>query len=228
MPINSHIEDPASGRCATVSQTALHIVSHPAPPTHLGPGLEIIPFRSFFTTAAGSSDLIVDGSSVPVEFSVGANLISDQNRDRYITTISILLSDSGLEAGLFGALATLTNGLSFEFFHPAIGTVVIDDAIKRNVDFIRLALGQPPVAVAGTGAEYTIGQVSAAPDKAEAYIPVIDLRRTFGLDVGNSGGVRLPAGSEAKLTFCVRDALAGLVEFNIIAYGFEHLLDAYA
>jgi hypothetical protein len=217
MPLKSQIESPSTGEVARVSQGALHVLNHPSPPNDMGNTLELIPYRAFFTTSAGSSDLIVDGSSTPVEFSIRAN--ATQNRDRYIKTISILLSDAGLEAGLFGALATLTNGLDFEFFDPAVGVVTIDGAIKRNVDFIRLGLGEP--AVAGlSGEEYIVGQVSAAPTKAEAYIPVIDLAATFGLEKG----VRLPAGSEARLTFRVNDALAGLVEFNIIGYGIEHIL----
>jgi hypothetical protein len=161
--------------------------------------------------------MIVDGSSTPVDFSITAN--ATQDRDRYIKSISVLLSDAGLEAGLFGALATLTNGLEFEFSTPQTGAITIDGAIKRNIDFIRLGLGQPAVSTVA-GEEYSIGQVSAAPGKAEAYIPVIDLSATFGMP----NGLRLPAKSEAKLTFRVNDALAGLVEFNIIAYGFEHIL----
>lgn len=221
MGIDSYVTGADSGKRAIVNQGALCVLPLDTPPTTLSNTLTTIPFRAFFETSAGSSDMIVDGSSIAVDFFVGANLVSDQNRDRYITTISVLLSDSGLEAGLFGALDTLTNGIDFEFFHPAVGTIVIDSAIKRNIDFIRLGLGQPAVSTVA-GEEYVIGQVSAAPGKAEAYIPVINLRETFGL----ARGVRFPAGSEAKLIFRVNDALAGLVEFNIIAYGFEHRLKA--
>ena len=217
MPVKVHLESPKTGELAKVSDGSLHVIVSETHPHDLGLKLGSIPYRAFFTTAAGSSSLIVDGSSAPVEFTVGAN--ATQDRDRYITNISVLLSDAGLEAGLFGALATLTNGMDFEFYDPSVGTITIDGAIKRNIDFVRLALGNP--AFAGTqNTAYIIGLVSATPTKAEAYIPNIDLTKTFGLP----NGLRLPAGSEAKLIFRVNDALAGLVEFNIIAYGHEHIL----
>jgi hypothetical protein len=216
MPIKALIEGSAGSGTAHVSQGSLHVIDHGTPPDNLGGALDILPFRQFLQTSAGSTDMAIDGTT-PVEFSVAANPAT--TRDRYITSISILLSDASMEAGLFGGIATLTNGLDFEFSDPSIGIVEIDSAIKRNIDFVRLALGAP--AFAGTqNTAFIVGLVSAAPTKDEAIIPVIDMRQTFGF----ARGLRLPAGSASKLTFRVNDDLTEITEFNIIAFGFEHIL----
>ena len=216
MSVKSQIEDSATSQTAMVSESSLHVIQHPAPPATLGTELEVIPFRQFFTTDAGSSDMAVNGAVTSVEFCLRANASLD--RDRYITTISVLLSDGTMDLSIFGGIGVLANGLDFEFNDPRIGTVVIDSGIVRNIDFMRLALGVPSV---GTGdAAFIAGAVSAPPTKDDAYLPVIDLNRTFGF----MPGLRLPARSTSELTFRVNDDLTGLTEFNIIAYGFERLL----
>jgi len=45
----------------------------------------------------------------------------------------------------------------------------------------------------------------------------MDLKETFGLMYG----LRLRRGTRDKLEFAVNDALAGLITFNIIAYGIQ-------
>lgn len=219
MPIKSSIEDAATSELAKVTQGSLQVINHQSPPHDQGP-TDMIPFRQLLTddgTPTGSSDMAVDGSVTPVEFSVTANLT--EGRDRYIRSLSILISDGSMDLSIFGGIGVLANGLDVEFFDPAHGAVIINSGITRNVDLVRSALGNPSF---GDDANaFKAGLVSAPPTKDDAYLPVIDIVALYGLP----RGIRFQAGSEGKILIRVNDDLTGLTEFNAIATGFEHILD---
>jgi len=158
-----------------------------------------VPFREFFVTDAGSSDMIVDGSATPVSFEIRARA----DIDCYIKTVSIKLADAGARFGLFGALGALTNGVKFIWESQSKGTVEID-TIKDNIELFRLS-SQAPLIIDLTGGG------------ADALLVNIDLADTFSMPYG----IRLRRGTKDKLCFVVRDALAGLDEYNTIGLGIE-------
>jgi hypothetical protein len=222
MPVKSALLDLATGETATVdSKQGLHVVNHAAPPNNQGFDEELLVFRQFLTVdglSGGSSDMVVDGTT-PVEFWVPAFQSTSAlgPRDRYITTLSFLLSDGTMDLSLFGGLAALSNGCKLSYFTPSLGTTVIEPSVIRNVDFMRLSNGQPSFGTAA--AAFLAGSVSAAPGKDDAYLPVIDFR-SYGLP----HGVRLPANSGAKIVFTIQDDLGELTQFDVVAQGFEHIL----
>jgi len=166
----------------------------------------VLPFRQYFTTdgdATGSEDMVV---TTDAEFSIKAK----QDRDIFIRTISVQISDNGAALDDFGALTALTNGVEFKFDSIDEGEVIIHEGIKTNLDFIRLGLGQPAF-----GAGTTAFKADISGGGADTYLPVIDLSATFGLP----WGIRLRKGSTDTLTFCVLDNLTGISTFNIIGYG---------
>jgi hypothetical protein len=63
-----------------------------------------------------------------------------------------------------------------------------------------------------TGTSVFLADVSGAGEKA--YLPKMDVVEQFGLPFG----IKLRKGTTDRLVFRVRDALAGLLVFNIIAY----------
>lgn len=181
------------------------------PPHDLGD--EILIFRDFLRTSAGSSDMrVLGGLGTPVDFFVAA----PDNADRYISSISIVISDAGVTPNGFGAGAALVNGVQM-FYSQVSTTVFIHDALRTNFDMIRLCQGKPSFGNAGTVFEVpgAIGLLS------DAYIPVLDIKEVFGLP----WGIRLRRGSVQRLTVCVRDNIVGigLDAFNMIAYGFDRL-----
>lgn len=166
-------------------------------------------FRQYFTddgTSSGSNDMLVDGSSVPVEFWIPAH----EDNDRYITKVSFLIADDSAALDEFGHITALTNGCEFEY-DRGYEIVTIHDALKTNFDFIRLCMGMPAF---GDGTSVFI-----APDisgKIEGVIPVFNF-----LEVMPPYGLKLDAGTTQRLTIKVNDDLSAPDAFNAIAYGFD-------
>ena len=158
-----------------------------------------IPFRVFFENSAGSSDMIVDGSATPVSFEINAS----PTVDRYIKTISIKLADAGARFNLFGALPALTNGVRFVWENQSEGTIIINE-IKDNIELFRLSNQTPTIVdISGGG--------------ADAIIVNINMSEVFSMPFG----IKLKKGTKDKICFVVRDALAGLDEYNTVGLGIE-------
>ena len=199
MSIVSQIKDgkgsPNKLKIGDEGELTVNVGTHPP----LDEDRSSIPFRSFFETSAGSSDMIVNGSVTNVSFEINAS----PTVDRFIKTISIKLADSGARFNLFGALAALTNGVRFVWESQSIGTVVIDE-IKDNVDIFRLSNQTPTIVdISGGG--------------ADALIVNINMSDIFSMPFG----IKLNKGTKDKLCFVVRDALAGLDEYNTVGLGIE-------
>lgn len=165
-------------------------------------------FRQYLKNEAGSSDMLVDGSTDNELFFISA----DVDDDIYITSLSFVIADAGSTLNKFGNIAALTNGCEF-FYESTSGNIVIHDALKTNFDFVRLCNGNPAFGD-GTGA-FRAGNVSGT---SEAYLPTFDTR-VFGFPFG----IRLRAGTEQRIALKIKDDCTGIDQFDIIAYGFRRL-----
>jgi len=172
--------------------------------------VEAYPFAQWFTDnglATGSNDLRVDGSTAPQQFYIAAR----QDFDIFIKTISVRISDAGANLDEFGALAALTNGVSFEYVSGEIGELVIQDQIQTNLDFIRLGISTPAL---GGGTDAFKADLSGG--GADTYLPIIDLSATFGFE----WGLHLRKGRLDRIQFTVNDDLsAGIDALNIRGFG---------
>lgn len=202
MALKVELVDPKNGHTANINgEGEINVVVHPHPPKNeVDAG---IPFRQYFQTAAGSNNMVV---TTTTEFSITA----DQTRDIYVKSASVLLADAGANLAEFGALTALTNGVKLEWITTDFGTSVIHEGIKDNLEFIRLAGGQPAF---GTGSSAFLADISGG--GADAYLPFIDFTMLFG----KPWGIRLRAGTRDRLTWTVQDNLTGITTFNIIGYG---------
>jgi hypothetical protein len=210
MSIKNRIWDAVTGNYLKINgEGEASVVVHPHPP--VDETVFAKPFRQFFTddgSSTGSSDMLVDGSSTSVDFYIEAK----PTVDVYIKTISVEIVDGSATLSEFGNLAALTNGIEFCHITNDFGTTVIDEAIKSNWDFIRLAAGNPSFGD-GAGAFRANNVVSTF----EGYIPVIDMATTFGLP----WGLRLRKGTKDRLQFKLRDNVSTMEAFDIIGYGIE-------
>jgi len=185
----------------------MHVRDNGLPP--FGDDLESRVYRDYFRDRFDGFDMRIDGATEIQDFTVKA----DQENDRYIKTISFVIADDGASLEDFGAINALTNGVQF-LYEDESGVVIINEALKTNWDFVRLAGGNPPF---GTGtSSFKAPNVEG---KVDAYIPVLNLSETFGLPYG----IRLKAGSSQKIIIRVRDNTSGVDSFNAIAYGFDRL-----
>lgn len=184
----------------------INVVTHTHPP--LNETSIAYPFRSYMKNSAGSSDMIVDGSVTPQNFYVAAN----SNRDIFIKCISWRLGDTGtMNLSTFGALSALTNGCELVYQNDALGEITIADQLKTNLAMVRLGTSTAPV---GTGADAFLLDVQSG-GAEDTYLPFMDMSQMFGFQ----WGLRLAKGSNDRLTFRIKDALAGLITFNAICYG---------
>ncbi len=173
-------------------------------------------FRQFLTNggwSGDSSNMIVNGSSTNVNFWAQADPITDRD----ITVLNFVIADNGnFLQNEFGDLGiVLTNGCRLFYTRGQGDEIDIHDALKTNFDFTRLALGRPAF-----GATSTTFRGTNFVGTAEAMMPVVDFKEFMP-----PFGIKLEAGSSQRITLRVRDALAGLVNFDCIAYGFDRLPD---
>lgn len=172
-------------------------------------------FRQFFTDdglRTGSNDMRVIGSlAAPLDFFIPAS----QDGDRYIDSISFVISDSGAGLNQFGTLPALTNGVELFYQDPTLGDVVVHDGIKSNFDLIRLC-GKGAPMIGGTLNAYRADKVVG---NSEGYIPILDFSEQFGIP----WGIKLPKGSNLKLIIRVKDDTTGVDGFDAIVYGFDKI-----
>jgi hypothetical protein len=205
--INTRLQD-GRGKANYVKvngEGELSVVVHPHPPRD--EEIEALPYRNYFENA-GSNDMIVNGATNYIDFSVEAN----GNFDIYIKSISLEIADGGSPAlNKFGSLTALTNGIGFYYFNQKEGEYEIHEGIKTNLEFIRIGVDTAGI---GTGADAFLADVSGG-GTSKSYLPTIDMAETFGLPYG----LRLRKGTTDKLIFRVNDNLTGLDRFTAIGYG---------
>ncbi len=210
MSIHSHIVGEDGQEAKVTTEGAISVVVHEHPYTDEMKLL--LPFRQYFTDnglSTGSNDMqVVASLASPQDFSISA--ISD--RDVYIKTISIEISDAGAALNEFGNISPLTNGVEFCWETQSEGTVIIHEQLQTNWDFVRLCAGNPPFG-SGAGA-FRANNVSA---NSEGYIPILDAKVVFGLP----WGFKLRKGTQDRLLFRVRDDTTGVDSFDIIGFGVQ-------
>lgn len=193
------------GQARVLNGQELLVSVHTSPP--LLPQKSRI-FRAYLQTAAGSSDMDVDGSTTTVLFYVAAV----QDADRYITTLNFYVG-YGTAGELFewaDAAAALANGFRLYYDHN-IDEIDIHDAITTNADLLRLCVKDLlPTA-------WEIRHLAANNDYG--YICTIDLANMVP-----PYGVKLDMGSSQRLVWAVRDNITVATDvMNAIAYGFDRL-----
>lgn len=202
------VTDPTNGDVLDVKNGVTGVVIQSYP--NLDEPIEQLPFSQFFTAdglSTGSSDMKVNGAVTPQEFSIKAL----NERDFFITTMSIRIGDNLATLDQFGNIGVLANGLDFTYSSIKDGVIIIESGITTNLDMIRIGLGSPEL---GDGTSAFRADVSGV--GADTYLPSVDFRKTFGL----TWGLRLRQGSTNRVSMVINDDLTGLDSFNIIAFGF--------
>lgn len=203
------IVNPKNGDASRIgTEGELPVVVHPHPP--IEDDFIYLPFRQYFTDngeASGSNDMRVVGSAAsPIDFYITAKTESDV----FIKTIAVVIADAQATLSRFGNITALTNGVEFVFESQSLGTIVINDALRSNFDFVQQAGGQPAV---GSG-----NDSFRAPNvvgSSEAYIPIIDLGMLFGTPYG----IRLSKSTLDRLVFRVKDDTSAVDRFDIVGFG---------
>lgn len=184
----------------------VHIVEHPHPP--LEEVIQTYPFRQRMVNSSGVSNMNVNGSVTPVDFTIEA----ENDYDVFIKTLFVEIEDGGSpNLNKFGDLAALTNGVGMYYFTQESGEYTLHEGIKTNKEFIRIGIDTHGI---GTGTEAYLADVSGG-GTSKSYLPIID----WGEMCGMRYGLRLKKGTTDKLIFRVRDNLTGLITFDAIAYG---------
>jgi hypothetical protein len=99
-----------------------------------------------FTENGGSGDLLVDGSSTPVNFDQGPTVTNEVWSVRELLLV-FASDDFYFDGSSFGPNTLLTNGISINVIRNSVTTEVFN--ITQNEDFLRLP-GRPPL-VSNTG-----------------------------------------------------------------------------
>lgn len=206
--ITAKLVGPDGTAVEVTEEGAFQVVVHPHPPLHESRYPDL--WSQFLTvdgTPSGSRDMIVDGSSAPVDFYVNAR----QDEEIWLNRVNVRISDPGSRLDRFGALTALPNGIDFFYETGDLGRVIIGERITTNLEFVRLSGGKPSF---GTGADAFLADISGGAGE-DTYLPTIDINEVFGAQ----WGLRLRKGSNDRVGFTVRDAMAGLSVFNIFGTG---------
>jgi len=187
-----------------------HTIVNPFPPKIIKSQGKI--FRSYMKDSADSSDMkVVATAAAPHDFYIAGS----STADRYITSISFVIADAGATLTEFGAVAALATGCKLFYEDETQGDITIHEALTSNWDFVRLSQGNPPFGSAADSfrAKNVLGI-------SDAYTPVLDFRKIFGLTYG----IHIKAGSTNKLIMRIQDTTSGVDVFNAIAYGFDRFI----
>lgn len=206
MPIRNHIEDGGgSGKLTDVTpREALKV--QPLPETAVGIPQKVLTAllveREYLTNSAGSSNLNIDGSVTAVDFSIRAQ----SGITKWITGFDVLFEDGQLDMSTtefrrFGdAAATLTNGILIFAEQSGVTTNIAVDPIQIMGDFFNYADGYINL----------INAIAANTDF---------LKWTFMLDKP----IVIPAGTQDRFVFRIRDNLTAMNSFKVIARGYKEL-----
>lgn len=214
MSVGVHISDPVSKNRARVTNENTIQVIDAGVPIFGQPTLQVI-YRDYFRDSAGSNDMRVVPPGGGTEFSIPAP--SDNDRERFICSLSFVIADGGASLNQFGAIGVLTNGIDIEYSSTeAPGGVVslTDGGFKTNFDFIQLSGGQPAF-----GSQLNAFRGSNVIGNSEAYIPFVNLKTIFGIKTG----VRLRAASADRFIIRINDDISAIEQFTCIASGFDRL-----
>ena len=109
----------------------LTAVIHPHPPRdEVRPS---IPVTWDFENSAGSNDMQVSASAAsPEPFFICA----ETEKDRYVKSMFVTISDAGAALNQFGAISALTNGCRLIWVSQSVGETVINDSIKTNWEWV--------------------------------------------------------------------------------------------
>lgn len=205
MSVDVHLLGAEGRRLHLTKEGALPVILHNHPLTD--EFVESYVFSEYFTNS-NSNDMRVDGSATPVEFHIPA--VAD--RDIFVSSISVLITDPGANLNEFGNLTALTNGLEFIYRSSSIGEIAIFSGIKTNLDFIRFC-GE--TGAVGTGTDAWKSDIAGGGGE-DSYMPRLNIQNTFGYQ----NGLHLRKGKNDELLFRVNDNLSvGMTTFNIIAFG---------
>jgi hypothetical protein len=155
----------------------------------------------------------VGTAAAPINFYIPA----PADADRYIKTVIFTIADATAVLNNFGNITALTNGCHLYYEDTDLGQVTIDNALKSNYDFIKLAGASAHGIGTGTSS-YRASNVLGA---SEGYIAVLDFAKQFGIP----WGVRLRKGSNLRLVMAVQDDTTGVDQFDAVAYGFDRLIN---
>ena len=146
-----------------------------------------------FLENGGSSDMVVDGSSTPVDF-IGS---PPTGKKWFIKSIHIIIEDSNINFSKFGGVGSLTNGVDFFVTEDGQSERALA-SIKRNGQFYSFA--------------NDVEIQSAATD-------ILIARINLGVNAGTTFSLTNSNAEQLKAT--VNDDLTGLDVFNILMQGFE-------
>ena len=214
MALGINIKDPITGRPARVNnEEALFVVAEGVPIFNQPP-VQII-FRDYFRDSSGSNDMAITAAAGGTEFFIGAP--PDNNRERYITSLSFVIAQQNASLNQFANIGVLTNGVDLEYNSTVADDGVVNftnGGLKTNFEFVRLCGGVP--AFGSTTSAFRAGNVAG---NSEGYIPFLDVRQTFGFTYG----ILLRAASPDRLTIRINDDLSAVTEFTCIASGFDRI-----
>ena len=201
--LNVNIQDGLGrGTTARIEDRALLVSQYPSPPLV---SQKVNAFGGYLLNSSDSEDLLVDGSTTPVDFYVEA----DDEKDRYITGMNFVMaypSASAIFAEFADDAAALTNGCTLTY-ETAGSVITINDDLKVNGDFMRLSLNPNLTETRSMLAVNDYGwSVSVA---VKDYMPPY--------------GLKLDRGTKQRLIFKIQDDLtaSNATLFNCTYYGFE-------
>jgi len=158
----------------------------------------------------GSEDLLVDGSSTPVDYFVSASATTDV----FIQSMIFRLQGNGIKLNNFGAKnSPLTNGVEVEVKSDNIITTF--PLLRNTADFKNRW-----AALSGTAATWDL----AAEPGADEFLAIVAFENPFVLKIqGNFGDVGNPGtGDDDYIRVKVQDDLSsGNSMFDFLSRGFE-------
>lgn len=166
-----------------------------------------------------TTDMKVDGSATPQEFSIQ----SEEGFDIFINSVSFFINAqlTLTDLGEFGGTPALTNGCELIYESLEVGIISIGSDLKTNFDLLRMTTMNPSIGLESNSA-FKVLQTASNQD--EGYLFILRFN-DYGYETDYAGGLKLSSQDRGRLLFRVRDNLnltpSELFKLDAVAYGFK-------
>lgn len=205
-----------SNERADVIDSGLVVSQVPAPAS--SDNILTLPYVNFLTVNGDgvTESLLVDGSVTPVDAFVSA----EANADVYISTISVVITDSAGAGGIylneFGGLPRLTNGIIPFFQDKGNKLAFAERPLYTNFDFVRIGTLTPQL-----GQDENAFRIRAERNSDDyAYVATWDMTKLspYGL------GLRMAAGTKQRVGLEFRDDITSLSGMEVLCTGYRRFV----
>lgn len=205
--LRSLIVDPRTMKSAEVTSAgALKVAADVPDVPGLGSENRYRYYSEVLKNSADSSNMSVDGSSIPQQFEI----VAADDADTYIMKLAIVVADSQISHNLWASTGTLTVGWDLISNESGVDTFIVEKAKTVGELIIQSGFQNP------FGDQATSWELNAYTGNADAALVL------FNIDAIVPNGIRIGRQSQDRIYAVVNDDQTDLSDMLVRVFGYKH------